>query len=136
MKSNGHLHELTIHSVHLSNLEPDTRLTLQSTYECGQYTPSPSPSASYDLECAVGGNSLNKDGKIGLGLGVAMGVMLFAGIDLIVCRQRAIKRKTPIPVIEQEMSTLPVAAQTRAENHLQAQARPETPPPPYSPSPP
>lgn len=131
MKSNRHLHELTIHSVHLPSLGPDTRLTLESTYECGQYTPSPSPSASYDLECTVGGNNLNKDGKIGLGFGVAVGVMLFAGIGLLVCRKRAIKRKTPMPVIEQEMSTLPVAA-TRAENHLQAQARPETPPPPYS----
>jgi hypothetical protein len=63
-----------------------------------------------------------------------MGVMLFAGFGLLVRRQCAMKRKTPAPVTGQEMSTLPVAAQTRAENHLQAQARPKTPPLPYSPS--
>ncbi|KAL5042467.1 hypothetical protein BDW71DRAFT_211128 [Aspergillus fruticulosus] len=76
------------------------------------------------------GGGLNKYEKVGTGLGVAMGVVLFAGIGVLLHRQRAVERKKVMSVLEQELSALPVPVYSQGENLPQAQARPRSPPPP------
>ncbi|KAL4985462.1 hypothetical protein BDW68DRAFT_179668 [Aspergillus falconensis] len=122
-----------VKNVQLPSLWPSASVTLDSAYECDPYDPA--LSASYaSIDCPVPGGGLNKYEKVGTGLGVATGVFLFlfAGIYALLHLQRAVERKKVMPVLELELSALPVPVYAQGENLPQAQARPRSSPPPYS----
>ncbi|KAL2808436.1 hypothetical protein BJX63DRAFT_409246 [Aspergillus granulosus] len=107
-----------ITSVHLPNVSSDTPITLDSDYSCKDH------SSLTEVSCPVP-SKLTKAEKIGMGIGIAVGVALIILGVFFCCKlsrkQRAERQRT-------ELADLPAYGVADSSTVL----RPRTPPPPYS----
>ncbi|RDW81036.1 uncharacterized protein DSM5745_04593 [Aspergillus mulundensis] len=111
-----------ITGVHLPDLSTDTSITLSSIYECEE----DEHSSLTNVTCHIPSTGLSKAAKIGMGVGIAAGVVLIVLAGFF-CLKRSRKRKAD----SREIVDLP-AYGTGSAVPLQPGGRPETPPPPYS----